>query len=62
MKMHLVSIHKGDLSEKIMNLMPKELIRKNLFHVLEKSRYCDQCGDKFGNESELKGHVLSMHE
>ena len=62
MKMHLISVHKEDLSEKIMNLMPKELIRKNLFHVLEKSRYCDQCGDKFGNESELKGHVLSMHE
>ena len=62
MKMHLISVHKEDLSEKIMNLMPKELLRKNLFHVLEKSRYCDQCDDNFGSESELKGHVLAMHE
>ena len=62
MKMHLISVHKEDLSEKIMNLMPKELLRKNLFHVLEKSPYCDQCDIKFSNESELKGHVLSMHE
>ena len=62
MKLHVVSVHKEDLSEKIMNWMPKELLKNNLFHVLKKSQYCDQCDDKFSNESELKGHVLSMHE
>ena len=62
MKIHLISVHKEDLSEKIMNLIPKELLKKNLFHVLGKSQYCDQCDEKFSNESKLKGHVLSVHE
>ena len=34
----------------------------NLFRKLEKSQACDQCGEKFHNEKELKGHILSVHE
>ena len=44
-----------------MGWMPKELLKSNLFHVLDKSQDCDQCDDKFGNEIELKGHVLSSY-
>ena len=40
-----------------------QLLKKmNLFHQIEKSQACDQCGEKFDNRRELKVHILSVHE
>ena len=60
MKEHIVSVHEKD--KKLLNCLPKELLRMNLFHVIEKSQYCETCGDKFDNKRELQGHTLSVHE
>ena len=59
-KLHIVSVHEKD--KKLLTCLPKELIKRNLFHVIEKSQYCDQCGNKFGGKKELKAHTLSVHE
>ena len=59
MKMHIVSDHK---KENLLNCKSKELIKMNLFYKLEKSHTCDQCGEKFDNKRDLKGHILSVHE
>ena len=59
MKTHIVVEHdKPDL----LNSKPKEFLKLNLIRKLEQSQSCDQCGEKFGNKRELKGHVLSVHE
>ena len=59
MKMHIVSDHK---KENLLNCKSKELIKMNLLYKLEKSQTCDQCGEKFDNKRDLKGHILSVHE
>ena len=33
-----------------------------LLHKIEKSVNFAQCGRKFDNQRELKGHILSVHE
>ena len=60
MKRHIVSDH--DKDKTLMNYKPKELLKMNIFHKIEKSETCDQCGEKFDNKRELKGHTLSVHK
>ena len=59
MKTHIVFDHE---KKNLLNCRPKEILRMNLFHQIEKSQTCDQCGEKFENKTELKKHKLSVHE
>ena len=60
MKRHIVSYHDKDMT--LLFYKPKELLKMNVFHKIEKSETCDQCRKKFGNKKELKEHILSVHE
>ena len=59
MKNHLVTVHE---KEELLNCKSRELIQMNLFHILEKSQACSQCGEKLDNKRELKMHILSVLE
>ena len=60
MKMHIVSVHKKN--KNLLNCKPMEILKMNLFHEIKKSQTCDQCGDKFSNRNDLKGHILYVHD
>jgi cytidine deaminase len=59
MKNHLVTVHE---KEDLLNCKSRELLQMNLFHILEKSQTCHQCGEKLDNKRNLKVHILSKHE
>ena len=58
MKRHMISAH----GKEHQNFKPKELLRMNLFHEIEKPQSCNKCGDEFDSKRELKVHNLSVHE
>ena len=59
LKPHIVHVHKEmDVS----NYKLKDLIEMKLVLEIENSPTCDQCGDKFDDKNELKGHILLVHQ
>jgi general transcription factor IIIA len=60
MKRHIVSVH--EKNKNLLNCKPMEFLKMNLFHEMKKSQTCDQCGDKFSDKNDLKGHVLYVHD